>query len=104
MLALQALGGVVVGVLVVGLVTVAFVVLAQNHTTDGELRALAAAPQTTALPAGTWVVTVARGDGQRQPLPVPPRGFPAQSSNAGPARRGSMSSRRPTWARGSTGP
>jgi len=75
MLALQALGGVVVGVLVVGLVTVAFVVLAQNHTTDSELRALAAAPQTTALPAGTWVVRVA-GDGQRSASAGAPAGLP----------------------------
>lgn len=75
MLALQALGGVVVGVLVVGLVTVAFVVLAQNHTTDSELRALAAAPQTTALPAGTWVVTVA-ADGQRSASAGAPAGLP----------------------------
>jgi len=75
MLALQALGGVVVGVLVVGLVTVAFVVLAQNHTTDSELRALAAAPQTTALPAGTWVVRVA-ADGQRSASAGAPAGLP----------------------------
>ncbi|HEX5523165.1 MAG TPA: HAMP domain-containing sensor histidine kinase [Pedococcus sp.] len=75
MLALQALGGVIVGVLVVGLVTVAFVVLAQNHTTDSELRALAAAPQTTALPAGTWVVTVA-ADGQRVASAGAPTGLP----------------------------
>ena len=50
MLALQALGGVIIGVLVVGLVTVAFVVLAQNHTTDSELRALAAAPRPPPCP------------------------------------------------------
>jgi signal transduction histidine kinase len=78
LLALQALGGVVVGVLVVGLVTVAFVVLAQNHTTDSELRALAAAPQTTALPAGTWVVTVAT-DGQRSASAGAPAGLPSQA-------------------------
>ncbi|HEY8093661.1 MAG TPA: hypothetical protein VID93_07745, partial [Acidimicrobiales bacterium] len=91
------------GVLVVGLVTVAFVVLAQNHTTDSELRALAAAPQTTALPAGTWVVTVA-ADGQRSASGGAPAGLPRPEQQRRARASEPMSSRRPTWARGSTAP
>jgi signal transduction histidine kinase len=71
----QALVGVVAGVLVAGLVTVLVVLVGQSRQINSQLEALAAAPRTTAVPAGTFVVTV-DGDGRRTASPGAPADLP----------------------------
>jgi signal transduction histidine kinase len=76
-IAAQALVGVVAGVLVAGLVTVLIVLVGQSRQVNSQLEALAAAPRTTAVPAGTFVVTIA-GDGQRTASPGAPGTLPRE--------------------------
>jgi signal transduction histidine kinase len=87
-IAQQALAGVVAGVLVAGLVTVVIVLVGQSRQINNQLEALAGAPGTTAVPAGTFVVQVA-GDGQRTASPGAPAELPRadQQRSARTARK-----------------
>ena len=76
-IAAQALVGVVAGVLVAGLVTVLIVLVGQSRQINSQLEALASAPRTTAVPAGTFVVTVT-GDGHRTASPAAPANLPRE--------------------------
>ena len=74
-IAVQALVGVVAGVLVAGLVTVLVVLVGQSRQINSQLEALVATPRVTAVPAGTFVVTVA-DEGQRTASPGAPADLP----------------------------
>jgi signal transduction histidine kinase len=74
-IAAQALVGVVAGVVVAGLVTVVIVLFGQSRQINSQLEALAGAPQTVAVPAGTFVVSV-DGTGRRTASPGAPGELP----------------------------
>lgn len=59
-IALQALAGVVAGVLVAGVATVGLVLVGQHREVQSQLTALLAVPDAEAVPSGSWVVTVDR--------------------------------------------
>ena len=58
-----------------GVVTVVLVLFGQSREINSQLAALSAAPETTAVPAGTFVVTVDRS-GRRTASPGAPDGLP----------------------------
>jgi signal transduction histidine kinase len=76
-IAVQALAGVVAGVLVASLVTVVIVLVGQSRQVNSQLEALAGAPQTTAVPAGTFVVSLG-DDGTRTASPGAPAELPRE--------------------------
>ncbi|GAB3065130.1 sensor histidine kinase [Pedococcus soli] len=57
-IAVQALAGVVAGVLVAGLATVGLVLVGQHREVQSQLSSLLAVPDAQAVPGGTWVVSV----------------------------------------------
>jgi signal transduction histidine kinase len=71
----QALAGVVAGFVVAGLVTVVIVLVGQSRQIDSQLEALAGAPETAAVPAGTFVVRVDE-HGHRTASPGTPADLP----------------------------
>ncbi|KRE57234.1 HAMP domain-containing sensor histidine kinase [Phycicoccus sp. Soil748] len=77
LIALQALGGVLAGVAVAGLVTVGVVLVGQKREVRAQLTALAAAPTTEAVPSGTFVVRV-EASGVRTASPGAPASLPSR--------------------------
>ena len=88
LIAVQALVGVLAGVVVAGLTTFVVVVWGQRQATDQALGALVATRSTVGAPAGSWVV-VQDPDSRRLTAGDVPPGFPtarqrAAASGAGP--------------------
>ena len=81
LIALQALGGVLAGVAVAGLVTVGVVLVGQKREVTAQLTALAAAPSTKAVPSGTFVVRV-DASGARTASPGAPASLPTSDDLA----------------------
>jgi two-component system OmpR family sensor kinase len=81
LIALQALGGVLAGVAVAGLVTVGVVLVGQKREVRAQLTALVAAPTTKAVPSGTYVVRV-DPSGARTASPGAPASLPSRDQLA----------------------
>ena len=87
LIALQATVAVVAGVALAGLVTFLLVLVGQSRQIDNQLSALAAAPRTAAVPAGTFVATV-DSEGRRSASPGAPDELPQAEQQAGARRAG----------------
>ncbi|MGA8979502.1 MAG: HAMP domain-containing sensor histidine kinase [Pedococcus sp.] len=85
-IAVQALAGVVAGVLVAGLATVGLVLVGQHREVQSQLTALVSVPGAQAVPSGTWVVTV-DGTGRRTASVGAPASLPTDV-DLDQARRG----------------
>ena len=87
-IAVQALAGVVAGVLVAGLATVGLVLVGQHREVQSQLGSLLSVPDAQAVPGGTWVVTV-DADGRRSASVGAPASLPSEDDLAR-ARRGTL--------------
>ncbi|MEP6854252.1 MAG: HAMP domain-containing sensor histidine kinase [Pedococcus sp.] len=85
-IAVQALAGVVAGVLVAGLATVGLVLVGQHREVQSQLTALLSVPDARAVPSGTWVVSV-DGSGRRTASVGAPASLPTDD-DLEQARRG----------------
>ena len=85
-IALQALAGVVAGVLVAGAATVGLVLVGQHREVQSQLTALLAVPDARSVPSGTWVVRIG-SDGARTASAGAPSSLPT-ADDLERARRG----------------
>ncbi len=87
LIAVQALVGVLAGVVVAGLTTLLVVVWGQRQATDRQLDDLVSTRSTARAPAGSWVV-VQGPDGRRVTAGDVPAGFPTPRQRAAAAAAG----------------